>query len=140
MFVLGILLARFGVRLPGWSVPVGCLLLAVPSDAIEGLGGALIISAAIGPGRFASVLRFAAFRWLGRVSYSLYLVHVPVIYALGPPLTLSRGLSAIMLSCFAAEVMYRLVEVPGIVLGRRVAAFIEARLRAGRIPVDGPCG
>lgn len=75
---------------------------------------------------------------LGRVSYSLYLVHFPILLALGPWLvvpgspwtsvaTVVGGVVAV--SLVTAEITWRLVEHPSIQLGR----FLSAR-SSGRKP------
>jgi peptidoglycan/LPS O-acetylase OafA/YrhL len=66
------------------------------------------------------------FVWLGKISYSLYLLHVPillfivhVLYGKAPLLALLACTVAI--SLISAELAYRFVEVPAIKLGRRLA-------------------
>jgi len=71
-------------------------------------------------------------KWLGQVSYSIYLVHIPILYAaffLALPLlpeigrggffalTLAATLGATVV---AAAITYRLIEQPGIALGKRL--------------------
>jgi peptidoglycan/LPS O-acetylase OafA/YrhL len=100
-------------------------LFCMASDAAIYLASVLLIVLAIEPGPFRSALRLAPALWLGRVSFSLYLVHVPVLVA-GLHLLhgeapawavpLLGGAAALL----AAAVMHRLVEVPARYLGRRV--------------------
>ncbi|RUL53202.1 acyltransferase family protein [Lysinibacillus antri] len=64
--------------------------------------------------------------WLGKVSYSLYLVHIPVIMVttivLGKVIPMVWAfVLAIGLSILAAGIVYRLVEVPSIHLGKKVS-------------------
>lgn len=71
--------------------------------------------------------------WLGRVSYSLYLIHLPVLLTVGHLLVGRVSLSIVLLlivalSMCAAEIMYRFVERPSIHLGRKLAQ------RASRAP------
>jgi len=65
--------------------------------------------------------------WLGRVSYSLYLLHVPILdfvlhnfYGTVPLIGLIA--LAVGLSLVAAELAYRFVERPAIALGRRLTS------------------
>ncbi|KGR76206.1 acyltransferase family protein [Ureibacillus manganicus] len=65
--------------------------------------------------------------WLGKVSYSLYLVHIPVIMAttiiLGKYIAIEFAfIIAIVLSLVAAGIAYRLVEVPAIHWGKMVSS------------------
>ena len=65
--------------------------------------------------------------WLGRVSYSLYLVQLPILFALFHSLLgkLPFGVIAgigIVSSLLAAEFMHVLVELPATRLGRRLTA------------------
>jgi peptidoglycan/LPS O-acetylase OafA/YrhL len=96
--------------------------MAVPSDTMAGIASSLFIATAIGSASFGKVLHWFPFRWLGRVSYSLYLIHIPIVmtlsYACGGFLRPDAAIVAIFLSAIAAEIMYRAVEVPSIRLGR----------------------
>jgi peptidoglycan/LPS O-acetylase OafA/YrhL len=139
-FVLGIGLAvhrdRLGVwlaRLPGWTAPALlvialCLLSGLPADGDLAFGagaGLLILLVLEAPG-FARVLRLPPLPWLGRVSYSLYLIHLPVflavIYGLpGVPAGLLVAL-LVPLSLLAAWLFYRAVEAPAQAFGRLLTA------------------
>jgi len=82
-----------------------------------GVGAALVIAAAVMPGPVRSGLLRPVPRFLGRISYSLYLVHVPLILAV---LSLTRGLlpdGMVMplvpvMAIAVAALFYRLVEAP----------------------------
>ena len=72
------------------------------------------------------MLRSPALQWLGRVSFSLYLVHVPVALALAYALhgTLPAAAIAaltVVLALPAAAVFYVAVERPSLLLSRRAA-------------------
>ena len=58
-----------------WSLTYGVQQIMV------GIGSALIIVAALGVGIFPRFLRHRVFIWLGQISYSLYLTHVPLLLA-----------------------------------------------------------
>ena len=74
-------------------------------------------------GPFIRALRSTALLWLGRVSYSLYLVHVPVALALAHALDGDLPAPAIaaltvVLALPAAAVFYKAVERPSLLLSR----------------------
>lgn len=109
---------------------------------VETAGAAGLVVAAIGSGRWRRFLERPSVQLLGRISFSLYLVHVPVLVALTylvgdwnwwllPPL-------GIPLALLAAWLFFRFVEQPTHVLARAasrraarlVAAYTERRVRS----------
>jgi peptidoglycan/LPS O-acetylase OafA/YrhL len=87
-------------------------------------GAVGLVVMALGSAGAESALSRAVPRWLGRVSFSLYLVHVPVLMTLGYlwgeaawPAVLAVGIPA---SLLVAEVFTRLVETPSHRLALRV--------------------
>jgi peptidoglycan/LPS O-acetylase OafA/YrhL len=102
---------------------------AIPINVTIAEYGALIIVAlCLDPGLDAALSHGFA-TWLGKISYSLYLVHVPVLLTL---VHLFYGkvplqyilLATALLSVLLAEVGYRTVERPCIDLGRRLALLL----------------
>jgi peptidoglycan/LPS O-acetylase OafA/YrhL len=103
---------------------------------------ALVGSIAVGAFR-PSLLRSAPLVQLGKISYSLYLLHFPimcisakVIYGLnrgGSPVASGMMLLAVTgaVSLVASYGQYRWVELPGIRLGRRMVPLIDRRRAAG---------
>jgi peptidoglycan/LPS O-acetylase OafA/YrhL len=91
-----------------------------------GAGSMLVMIAALRTGWFSSFLQRATPRWLGKISFSVYLIHVPIITAvlavtqqrLPVPIALTSG---VILSFAAAPIFYRLVEYPAQQLGRRLS-------------------
>ena len=83
----------------------------------------------------------AAAQWLGRVSFSLYLVHLPIILA---AVTLLRSVSlplalavSVAASLVAAELFYRYVEQPAHRLSTAAGRAVGRRTRRDA-PADGP--
>jgi peptidoglycan/LPS O-acetylase OafA/YrhL len=139
-FVLGIGIAVHRDRLhgwlagwPGWTAPVLlvaslCLLSGWPADGdlAFGAGAALLIVLVLETRGFAWVLGAAPLRGLGRISYSLYLIHLPVFLAVIYGLTaVPAGLRVAMLvpvSLLIAWLFHRAVEAPAQTLGRFLTA------------------
>lgn len=142
LFVFGMALAKHrddvvrrimalgaGPRLGLVAMAAGLML--VPSDVIRGAASALIIALVLAAGSRANWLDGVVVRWLGRVSFSLYLVHQPVlaafVYLNGGPLSVAQMLAAVGLGLIAAEILFRLIEQPSLVLARRIAAAPAVR-------------
>ena len=115
---------------------VALLLVSIPGDSAgaaagTGLGAVLIIALTAAP----ASKRLLAARWcrfLGQISYSLYLTHVVVLMTLG--LLLGNMLSVPLLLAVATPVIglvawvgYRWIERPSIRLGRALSAVADRR-------------
>jgi peptidoglycan/LPS O-acetylase OafA/YrhL len=93
-------------------------------DIAIGAGAALII---VWAQSNPKVLQLTVAKWLGKISYGLYLTHFGLIFACiylwhrTMPLWLILSL-AIPLSLIVAEGFYRIIEAPSIVLGRRLGS------------------
>jgi peptidoglycan/LPS O-acetylase OafA/YrhL len=115
----------------------GFLLAAARSLVPFGALGFVALAAFWPPAM--KVLGLVPFRWLGRVSFSLYLVHVPIIVAVHSILGSENHVLAIALSAVVAfavaELFSRFVEVPAHRLSKRIGAGASstfARVRAER--------
>jgi len=79
----------------------------------------------------------APLTWLGRISYSLYLTHavvlvlitriVPDLASQAPATRLAAGLAYLAAALTVAWLSYRMVELPGQSLGRRLTARLAPR-------------
>jgi peptidoglycan/LPS O-acetylase OafA/YrhL len=149
VFLLGSLMARHQGVLRRWSgkmpdalkwllLPVALLAtqyphrLPIPGHFFEftmALGEAYILLLALMEhGWISRLLRRRPLRFLGRVSYSLYLLHLPLlmIFAIWIDGKLPFGLLllpflAVLLALSA--VFYRFIEAPSMALGRRISAI-----------------
>jgi peptidoglycan/LPS O-acetylase OafA/YrhL len=146
-FVFGALLARYRMALKEWAATLprwaglGLWLLAyvllkfrwlapAPSvifDLANGAGAALVIALVfVSPAAQALLMR-RPLTWLGDISYSLYLVHVPVIVVIvrAMPETLplpAKLMLAPAVSLALATLLFRIVERPSIQLGNLLAS------------------
>ncbi|WP_306215369.1 acyltransferase family protein [Actinoplanes sp. RD1] len=124
---VGALLALGAVKLPRWCVPLGLIAIVTaavcytPQTPFPGyaallpvLGTAAVIAG--GTGRSAGLLGAALFQSIGRLSYSWYLWHWPVLliapYALGRPLAAWENILAALGALILAALTFALVENP----------------------------
>lgn len=99
------------------------------SAAVLPIGGALLAVAGgtIAPGRGAErLLALAPFQWIGKLSYSLYLWHWPLLILtasyLGHDLTLAGNLFLCLIALALSVITYWLVESPA-----RNSGWLKAR-------------
>ena len=90
---------------------------------IESVG---LIALSLGMREFSDTLNHRVLIWLGRISYSLYLVHIPILYVInqtnGKLSVFQTSSVVIALSLVVAEAMVRLIERPSIELGKQLSA------------------
>jgi peptidoglycan/LPS O-acetylase OafA/YrhL len=149
-FLLGIAISlnrgrisKWGTRCGGWlgvgAVTMGCLMCWLPwpvqHDRLVGVGAAIILAGILGSDRVQGLLTNKPLLWLGRQSYSLYLIHVPLLMAVViafngavPPVAFGAIVPAIVI---CAEVFRRSVEMPSVALAQRLTGY--SRPSAGRI-------
>lgn len=118
-----------------------------PSGSVENrilwglaaVGAALVIVLAIAWPRLRGALETGAVQWLGRVSFSLYLVHAPILGSLGflfgDTYWWAVGPVGIPLSLAASALFFRYVEVPTQQFSRKAGRSIAA---AVGVPVAPP--
>ena len=156
-FVIGIMLAtrtdEVRSRLASWSKPavaglwmvaLTALTLAPPDTShvttfgegalllVSGAGAGIVIALCVIGGAAERLLLARVPRFLGRISYSLYLTHLIVIAAVvhafagAAPLPIALAV-ALPLSLVIADISQRLVEAPSQQLGKRLAAWVDRR-------------
>lgn len=118
-------------------VAIGCLALPpkLPGvDLIFGLAAALLVSLSLSRVAMGRVLEMPPIAWLGRISYSLYLCHLPLLLFLferlhgrvPDPITIALVLG---LSLGLAHLGYLYVERPSMWLARTILGRRTGRLR-----------
>lgn len=123
----------------GWASVIGVILLGhAGAEQYVAVGGSMFIYVCGVRGKLSSALGNPALQLLGKISYSLYLFHLPIGWRLisvvekligaplGPWLAWLLYLVATGVSVAAAWVFWRVVEVPSLQLSKRI------RLPSGR--------
>jgi peptidoglycan/LPS O-acetylase OafA/YrhL len=130
-----LVIAVLAYTYPYWALPhVRVLHLSAPDDWAATVGVVLFITAALGSPRVIAVLTHRVPMWLGRISYSLYLVHAAVLLSFvhlfyGTVPIAGIWAMTIVTSLALATLSYRYVELPAIALGKRLTR--RARARSG---------
>ncbi|MBK1659125.1 acyltransferase family protein [Paracraurococcus ruber] len=120
-----------------WAALLGMVAaFSMASDIASYIGAVLLIALALQPGRLQTVLRRPCAAWLGRMSFSLYLIHVPLLLSAWHILDdVAAGwviaLVGIMVSLLAAPLMHYLVEEPSRKVARRSVAWLASPSHAG---------
>ncbi len=116
----------FGVLQTPWPVIIWLLVFHLISNQRRGISTPM--SAVSLP-----ILESAPLQWLGRISYSVYLVHIPVLYAVFHVLShiapdvrswqfLALALPAtLVITIGISSLTYRWIEQPGIRLGKQLS-------------------
>jgi len=131
--VLGVLLSTwFYTSATLW--PGAAVIVPVFATGMIIAGGSLR-----GPESFGAFARFAPIQWIGNISYSLYLVHWPVIaiatqYSISP-LPLHSELELVALSVALSALLYYAIENPirrsRWLANRRLVTFVIGALLIG---------
>ena len=104
------------------------------APALLETAGAVLLIAALASHRFRSaVFEWRPMRALGDWSYSIYLIHFPVLRLLAysiPPMqpvmaTLVLAVGTVAITCALAAMIFRFIEKPGIAIGKRVTRLSE---------------
>ena len=118
----------FSFAVPAGTVGGGLLW------SLVGAGAAGVILCAIGFEPLRGFLAARANQFLGRISFSLYLIHVPIIatlaYVLGDAQWWLVGIIGLPLSIGAAAVFHRFVEIPSQRLAHHIGARVAGTRRA----------
>jgi peptidoglycan/LPS O-acetylase OafA/YrhL len=117
------------ISIPARVVLWVAALVAITLPFIDIFAATLLVALCLAPWADAA-MSHAVPAWLGRVSYSLYLVHMPVLYTMMHlfwgklPLIVLLAF-AVLVALLVSELTYRFVERPAISLGRRLASLTK---------------
>jgi peptidoglycan/LPS O-acetylase OafA/YrhL len=104
------------------------------------IGCVIVITASLCSKRIQSALSYGMFVFLGRISYSVFLLQIVVLLCLLPPairvlniigvrnLVVLLPLTfviAVFVTVAIAAITYRVIEVPSMALGHRVSSYIQ---------------
>lgn len=143
-FIVGILLAKHRqelrdkcARLSDWQAASLWVLIIMaftvfPDYFLKQIivtgGAALLIVKVMASATARAFLHTSLLQWLGRISYSLYLINAPILFGtlftfhLHAPLLLLL-LVSITVSLGVATLMHRWIELPAIALGKRLTQW-----------------
>ena len=99
------------------------VLPGIAAQPLAVCGCLLLVVVALGDDVVSALLSTAPFRWLGRVSFSLYLTHLPVRDWIMPYIPVQGALRPVLLVALCllvAEAFHLLVERPATMLSRRL--------------------
>ncbi|MGN6723776.1 MAG: acyltransferase family protein [Marmoricola sp.] len=107
----------------------GALLLA---SMVSVVGAALLVALFVGSPVIGRLGTTRGARWLGLISFSLYLIHEPIVVSIKNLLPGLDAVGVLVLSVAfslpAAWVFFRVVEAPAHRVARRIGGLIEHRL------------
>ena len=96
-----------------------------------GLAATSLIVCVICSPSVSSFLEFAPLAWLGRVSYSVYLLHIPILFTIYAGLfpfgiwRIAIVVLALVITLISAQFFYENVELLAIALGKRVSNWFD---------------
>lgn len=129
LIVLGVALYYHPLSIPGFAKRV--LTEQKIVDWIVAMGSIIIIGLALSSGVFKRVLNHGAITFLGRISYSLYLVHGTVLFVM--IYMLHGQLKMMFLPIYLAGVLsvttafYMIFEKPSMILGQKLGKLMSSR-------------
>ncbi len=127
---------RHGIFLASLAVYTFAHLIPNPvEEGVVVVGACGIIFSALTEPAFSRILRLRVFQFLGRISYSIYLLHITILYLLVylfyPRVPLPWLFLPFVVCVLAASVVFfHLVINPSIHIGRRLAKVVSPETQA----------
>ena len=156
-FVFGAAVAANRARIAAWfgrhggafgpgCLVAGCLICWLPwpaqHDRIIGFGAVVVIVAIVGSVRIQGWLANRPLLWVGRQSYSLYLVHLPVIMIC---VIAFQGQVQVLAVCMVVPVALLLawafhnwIETPSVAIAQRLTGYSARTARTRGTSSAGP--
>jgi peptidoglycan/LPS O-acetylase OafA/YrhL len=123
-------------NLAPWTAAAGAAIFVVLSPWMAAAGAAIFLVLALGASGAKRLLQLPPIQFLGRISYSLYLIHGVILYTLlarWEPGSVSLLVPTLLLtptlSVAVAWLLYETVERRGIDVGHRMAARLAGRAK-----------
>jgi peptidoglycan/LPS O-acetylase OafA/YrhL len=126
-FLAGLFFASIPVE--GASQSPGCFLITSLDQNVrhwQSLGAIITVWSVSNEGLLERLFRFSMVQYLGQVSYTLYLMHGPLLHVLGYAVARDFGLTGgfvvvtPMFFFWIADVFWRLVDIPCQNVGRHI--------------------
>lgn len=130
-----IILLILALMLYNWKWNIGFLLnikIDFINEWITAIGACMIITLSL-EGKIGALFQKKWMVWLGKISYSLYLVHSPILLALLYAFHKSIPYWVILLlipsvTLIAATIFHKYVEKPSISIGHKLAEYNKRRI------------
>ncbi|MFF1574245.1 acyltransferase family protein [Leifsonia sp. NPDC058292] len=125
-------LILLGLHWSTWAIIGGAPRFQTITKGLEyvGAAGLVLLAAVWSPA--IRLLSTGLFRWLGRISFSLYLVHVPIIIAIaslfGRESTALRLVLSAVIALVVAELFTRFVEAPSHRLSKKTGLLVTSAM------------
>lgn len=138
--VIGILLGAPGRgAAERWDFPIvsGMLAIGEPRGLFPVIAAGLLLYAVLCLRSLSFALGTRVARWLGRISFALYLVHVPLLYTIIAALYLETGWSPLLLAAIYAILAFSVAHIFTIFVDEPSLRFLQ-RLRVYLQPWELP--
>lgn len=129
ILIKGVLLIT-GILMYSYSITIhGDIITRLISDWITMIGGSIIIVLAIAEPKMKQILLKKPLLFLGKTSYSIYLIHLVVFLSIISQFNLipiwAQLILGFSITLLVSKFMYDFIEVPSIKLGRKLTSNLN---------------